>query len=257
MIRSAFGWASAMAVCWALALPASAWERGQDLVGRTVETRDGEMLGQVRDFAVDLGSGRVHYVVVSVGSFLIEDGLIAVAPDALRDSADADGRLILDSDAEALRSIRRFGPGNWPDTAAVTAPSPVRDGDAGTGATAEATDGRGTATISDGSRTATLSAGERRIEITAPTAEPAAGRDTASAQAPASADTSDIATQAPPAGGPFARLDRDGNGVLDRAEIAHEMRRGDRYADIDSDASGAVEPDEFDALMQRRSPAGD
>ncbi len=45
--------------------------------------------------------------------------------------------------------------------------------------------------------------------------------------------------------------------MLDRAEIAHEMRRGDRYADIDADASGGVEPDEFEALLQRREPAGD
>lgn len=250
--RPAGKWLVAIAAAWALALPAAAWERGQDLMGRTVETRDGELLGQVRDFAVDLDSGRIHYVVVSVGSFLIEDGLIAVAPDALRESADADRRLVLESDAEALRQVERFGPGDWPDSAAVTAAPATADPDAAADDGSPAGPARGTATISDGSRTATLAAGERRIEF-APAEVP--DDPPAGAEEPAATDT--VAAGGPPADGPFSRLDRDGNGVLDRAEIAHEMRRGDRYADIDADASGGVEPDEFEALLQRREPAGD
>src|SRR5690606_13294597 len=74
----------------------SAVLKASELKGRIVETRDGEELGRVQDFAIDLASGRIGYVVVSVGSFLIEDSLIAVAPDALRQSADVDGRLVLE-----------------------------------------------------------------------------------------------------------------------------------------------------------------
>jgi hypothetical protein len=45
----------------------------------------------------------------------------------------------------------------------------------------------------------------------------------------------------------FQRLDRDGDGVLNRAEIAHELSRDDRFADIDSDGDGFIDEQEFDA----------
>lgn len=214
--------------------------RGADLRGRVVETRDGEELGRVHDFAVDLESGRLAYVVVSVGSFLIEDSLIAVAPEALRDSADPDGRLVLEADAASLRAARRFAAGDWPRRADVLAQTTqteagTTDSDA---AAAPGAAARGTATISDGSKTATLSAGERRIEFAEPPAAPPADRDSAARAAPTTR---------------FGRLDRDGNGTLNRAEIAHEMQRGDRFAEIDSDGSGAIDEAEFDALMKSRA----
>lgn len=228
----------------------SAVTRAADLTGRVVETRDGRELGRVHDFAIDLTSGRVAYVVVAIGSFLIEDSLIAVAPDALRASADADGRLILESDPASLRQARRFSAGDWPRRADVLAAPGTEIAER-----AEAPDGdtqvpavpdRGTATISDGNKTATLSAGERSIRFVNP--PPVTAPD----QTPRLVNNGE--------GVPatlFDRLDRDGDGALNRAEIAHELQRDDRYADIDSDGSGSVDRDEFEALQSRRNGAGE
>ncbi|NBC23582.1 MAG: hypothetical protein GVY21_08925 [Gammaproteobacteria bacterium] len=222
------------------------WERASDLLGRSVETRDGEPLGRVHDFALDVDGGRIHFVVISVGSFLIEDSFIAVDPAALRDSADPDRMLVLERNADELRSVPRFADTDWPDSAdvvaATEAPADAED------PAAEAAGGRGTATISSERKRATLAGGERRIEVTEP--EPAPPAPDAAATASASGAQADTAPGVPD--GPFARLDANGDGVLDRSEIAHEMRRGDRYAEIDTDADGTIDPEEFAALLARR-----
>lgn len=225
----------------------SAVTRASGLQGRIVETRGGEELGRIHDFALDLQSGRIAYVVVSVGSFLIEDSLISVAPGALRESADADGRLVLEADAEALRNARRFSAGDWPVRAQVlaSAAEPREDGSqAGSPQASEDSPGRGTATITSERKTATLSAGERsiRVEEHAPAPVPGAHPPEPSGERPAP-DT------------PFGRLDEDGDGLLNRAEIAHELTRRDSYSDIDLDGDGVIDAGEFDALMERRQTA--
>ncbi|MEQ8860716.1 MAG: PRC-barrel domain-containing protein [Pseudomonadales bacterium] len=226
---------------------AAAVARADDLKGRVVETRDGEELGRVHDFAVDLANGRIVYVVVSVGSFLIDDSLIAVAPDALRESADADGRLVLETDAASLRAARRFADGDWPRRADVVAQSRSAESEpagASGDETVSATPSRGMATISDGNKTATLSAGERSIRFVEPPAAPSQPDATASAKGGTAATAPSTR---------FGRLDSNGDGNLDRAEIAHEMRRGDRFADIDIDASGNIDEGEFDAFIEGRN----
>jgi sporulation protein YlmC with PRC-barrel domain len=230
----------ATALAMSIALPVQAADRASDLLGRIVETRDGKELGRVSDFALNLDNGRIEFVVVSVGSFLIEDGLIAVAADALRASADADGRLVLEASAERVRLARRFGPGNWPDAPDVgrepdgeTPPLATRDTEAEP--SAERPPGRGSAVISDGRRTATLSAGERRIEVIKPPPEPAA---------PAKPEPPSRAKPVPTT--LFDRLDRNRDGVLDRAEIAHELGRDDSFSDIDLNRDGVIDREEFE-----------
>ncbi len=202
--------------------------KASDLVGRTVETRDGAELGKVQDYAVDLASGRIAYVVISVGSFLIDDSLIAVDPRALRQTAERGGPLVLEARPEQLHDAERFAADGWPLQADVLADAGIA---AATGDEREPAAGqparRGSATISDGTRTATLSAGERSIRVVEPPAPPA-----------------------PPAGAgaaPFEQLDRDGDGSLDRAEIAHQLSRDDSFSAIDADGDGTVDRDEFDA----------
>lgn len=229
--------------------PAAPAEPATSLIGRIVLTRDGEELGRVRDLAIDLDTGRVRFVVVSVGSFLIQDSLIAVAPDALRDSADGDGRLVLEAGAEALHRAHRFAEGDWPQQADVrrdAATSAV--GSAAVGGDAEpATPPRGTAIISDGRRRATLSAGERRIKPVA--SPPPAGLTQGAAAKPA------VKTEEPRHPAPatqFERLDRDRNGALDRAEIAHELDRSHRFADIDIDGNGVIDRGEWQRFEAER-----
>lgn len=235
--------------------------KGSDLRGRIVETRDGEELGRVQDFALDLNSGRIAYVVVSVGSFLIQDSLIAVAPDALRESADADGRLVLNADAASLRDAERFSQrGNWPLRADVVAAAgerqPERTQSAGDGESERPM--RGTATISDGQRTATLSAGERSIRFESQPGDRSSEGDRANDKgvdrARGTGSGASSARRAAPTSH-FERLDLNGDGVLNRAEIAHELTRDDSFSSIDRDGSGDVDPDEFAALLERRATA--
>jgi sporulation protein YlmC with PRC-barrel domain len=139
--------------------------RADRLLGRLVETRDGEELGRVRDIALDLTSGRIGYVVIRVGNFRIDDGLMAVDPRALRETAGGDGRLVLDADADNLRDAQRFGGAEWPlraDIVGATVPTEMPAPAAADTATTQ-----GTAVISDGTRTATLSAGELTIRTVA------------------------------------------------------------------------------------------
>lgn len=218
----------------AFRFPASAdVTRASDLVGRTVETRDGAELGKVQDYAVDLASGRIAYVVISVGSFLIDDSLIAVDPRALRQTAERGGPLVLEAQPEELRDAQRFAADGWPleadvlaDAGEITASSGgAREPAAGERAAGQPAR-RGSATISDGTRTATLSAGERSIRVVEPPAPAAPPADAAT---------------------PFERLDSDGDGSLDRAEIAHQLSREDSFSAIDADGDGAVDRDEFEA----------
>lgn len=239
---------------------ASSITRADELIGRLVETHDGEELGRVRNLAMDLPSGRISYVVIAVASFLIDDDLIAVEPGALRESAD--GGLVLESDAESLRSARRFSGRDWPLRADIVARAPQPQGSAGDAADATAdaladVGARGSAVISDGTRTATLSAGGRSIREGGPDGGPAS--DAASSESrPSNAPEASGArapgpsARAPVAGseGDFARLDRDGNGTLDRAEIAHKLSPGDSYSAIDTNGDGRIQRAEYQAWLR-------
>lgn len=215
-----------------------------ELIGTRVETPEGEDLGQVRDFAIDLDTGRIAYVVVSVGSFLIEDSLIAVDPGALQRAAGDADRLVIHADAATLRAAGRFSSDDWPLTAGVTGtpPEPTGQPDGGAASGQGNPTDRGRATISDGRKTATLSAGERRIQLIEPEdPEPAADQAGDAESAEKAAQTSDAEPDTR-----FGRLDRDGDGFLNRAEIAHELSRDDRFADIDRDGDGVIDAAEFD-----------
>lgn len=223
-----------------------------ELLGARVETPEGKELGLVSDFALDLNSGRIAYVVVSVGSFLIEDSLIAVDPAALQAAPDAAGRLIIHADTATLQAARRFSAGDWPLAADVTGTpgEPAVQGDVDTAPDQDAAADRGRATISDGRKTATLSAGERRIQLNEPAASAPAADSGAGTEAEGSGEaTADDARRRRP-DTRFGRLDRDGDGVLNRAEIAHELSRDDRFAAIDRDGDGVIDAPEFDAWQE-------
>jgi sporulation protein YlmC with PRC-barrel domain len=218
--------------------------RGSDLLGHAVVTPDGQDVGTVRDLAIDTRTGALAYVVVSVGSFLIENNLIAVAPNALVATGSPDGVLRLETDAETLRRAQRFATdGPWPARADVqrsVATAAVAPAAASASAAPEAdeTPTSGTATITSATKSARLTANERTI-----TAAPSTSPVSTAAKAPA----------LPPievsgSGTPFERLDKDHDGVLNRSEFAHEMSRTDSYTKIDANANGVIEPREYEAF---------
>ena len=223
--------------------------RATDWLGHAVKTRDGKDLGTVRDLGVDPLSGRVVFVVVSVGSFLIENNLIAVAPDALSRSDSDENVLLIDSDPVMLRDAKRFASAStWPTApdvlrsqSAPKAPPPAPSENAAPAAVS-APPAEGSATIESKSKTAHLSANERYIKDTAPPpAPPPVAKPTSSAAG---------ATGTSPRPEPitkFDRLDKDGDGVLNRSEFAPVMTRKDVYSKIDTNADGVIEREEFDA----------
>ena len=205
------------------------------------------MLGRVQDFAVDVSNGRIKYVVVSVGSFLIDNNLIAVAPQAL--TADKKGQyIVLNSDD--LAGAERFGTESWPDRADVFANAEVAEQSAALVSPTDAqsnTDSQAAdepiATISDGRRTGTIRSGERQASIVgepekanAPQVgvEPKRWQD----NRPAMADSE------------FEQLDEDGDGYLTRREIGPRMQPHHRFDAFDLDGNDGIDVFEFQVMKQ-------
>jgi sporulation protein YlmC with PRC-barrel domain len=220
-------------------------QKATDWLGRTVTTADGQDLGRVQDFAIDQNTGKISFVVVAVGSFLIEHNLIAVDADALRPIPGVKGVLILQADDADLRNASRFANDQWPAQADIVRSSvvamPAERYQSASVTKAPAAES-GTASITDGMRTAFLSPGERTIQ----------NRLEPLNQAP-----SPVRKKAPKSSSArptteFDRLDSDGDDALNRAEIALQISRSDSYSDLDRNANGFIDRDEYDAFQARR-----
>jgi sporulation protein YlmC with PRC-barrel domain len=233
--------------------------RASDWLGHVVVAGDGQELGTVRDFAIDERTGNVVYVVVSVGSFLIENNLIAVAPDALIRLGGQDAQLRLEADPDVLRKAQRFATDSqWPakadvvhapGMAAVAADTRAAPPPAAEPGNEPASPTGGTATISSPTKTAHLSASERSITETAVKVQPVAKP----APAPVVPAGAVSAGTRPEPITQFDRLDKDGDGVLNRSEFANQMSRTDSYSKIDENANGVIDPVEFDAFDAART----
>jgi len=82
-------------------------DSGKKLIGRAVDTTQGQKIGDLKDMVVDLESGRVLYAVVSAGGFLgIGDELTAVPPGAFTSSAQ--DKLTMNIDKEKLKAAPHF-----------------------------------------------------------------------------------------------------------------------------------------------------
>ncbi len=228
--------------------------RASGWLGHSVITRDGKELGTVRDLAIDEQTGKVVYLVVSVGSFLIENNLIAVAPDALAPAGTDDGVYLLLADPSGLKDATRFASdGQWPKKADVVrseAPTTVAATQTAEPAApvpaATASPATGTATIESRSKTAKLSASERVITATAPPPSPTKS---------ATATTPATSASRPPPLTQFDHLDKDGDGVLNRSEFAQVISPKDSYSKIDTNANGVIEPKEFDTYQEAHRPS--
>jgi sporulation protein YlmC with PRC-barrel domain len=85
------------------------------LKGSRVGNFAGEDLGKVDDLVVDIASGRLEYVVVTMGGFLgIGDKLCAV-PWELFTVRAADHEFLLDIEKQMLLDAPAFERSKWPD----------------------------------------------------------------------------------------------------------------------------------------------
>jgi hyperosmotically inducible protein len=90
-------------------------EKASELIGLEVKNYEGEKLGKVDDFAVDLETGRIVQVVLSTGGFLgLAVMMVPVPPGALHHDV-ANKVIHLNSDKEKLKAAPRYGMSNWAD----------------------------------------------------------------------------------------------------------------------------------------------
>lgn len=90
------------------------------LLGEDVYNHKDEDLGDIKEFMLDMRSGRVSYAVLSFGSFLgMGEKLFAVPWNALTlDTVNQ--RFILNIDKERLKDAPGFDADHWPDMADTT-----------------------------------------------------------------------------------------------------------------------------------------
>ena len=87
--------------------------KASEIIGMTVKNHQNEKLGKVEDLAVDVESGRVVQVILSIGGFVgLGDTLTAVPPGALHHDV-ANKVLHLDADKEKLKNAPKFEMSKW------------------------------------------------------------------------------------------------------------------------------------------------
>jgi len=90
-------------------------QRAGKLLGTPVKNLQGQEIGKVENFMVDVSAGRIVAVIISTGGFLeLGDELSPVPPAALRFNAEHDA-LRLDTSREMLAGSLHFKAGQWPD----------------------------------------------------------------------------------------------------------------------------------------------
>jgi hypothetical protein len=88
--------------------------KASSLIGMNVRNLQNEKLGDIKDVVLDLPSGKIGYVVLSVGGFLgIGDKYIAVPPNALTISDDR-ASLLLNADKAKVENAPGFAKNDWP-----------------------------------------------------------------------------------------------------------------------------------------------
>jgi sporulation protein YlmC with PRC-barrel domain len=89
----------------------------ETLSGDKVVNPEGENLGEIKDFMIDLDTGRIAYAVLKFGGFLgMGDKLFAVPWEALRLSTE-EHQFYLDVDKDRLKDAPGFDKDNWPSSA--------------------------------------------------------------------------------------------------------------------------------------------
>lgn len=90
--------------------------KASDLIGMNVKNYQDEKLGEVKDLAVDVESGRIVQVILSTGGFIgIGDTLTAVPPGALHHDV-AQKVVHLDANKEKLSAAPKFEMSKWAES---------------------------------------------------------------------------------------------------------------------------------------------
>jgi sporulation protein YlmC with PRC-barrel domain len=86
------------------------------MIGDGVRNQEGENLGDIEEFMIDLNRGCISYAVLSFGGVAgLGDKLFAIPWDQLTLSTE-EHEFILDVDKETLKGAPGFDQDDWPDT---------------------------------------------------------------------------------------------------------------------------------------------
>ena len=100
--------------------PGPALMGADTLLGNDVCNKDGEDLGDIKEFMIDMASGKIAYAVLSFGGLLgLGDKLFAV-PWAALTLDTANKRFTLDVLKESLQDAPGFDKDHWPSMADKT-----------------------------------------------------------------------------------------------------------------------------------------
>ncbi|MGD9647429.1 MAG: PRC-barrel domain-containing protein [Pirellulales bacterium] len=94
--------------------------RLSSLTGMQVRNPNGEELGEIEDYVIDMQSGRISYVALSFGGFLgLGDKLFAIPFKAMSLQRDADDNdyFVLAVPKEKLEKAPGFDQDHWPNVA--------------------------------------------------------------------------------------------------------------------------------------------
>jgi sporulation protein YlmC with PRC-barrel domain len=89
-------------------------DKASGIIGMEVRNRENQKLGEIKDFVLDVNSGRLSYAVLSVGGFLgIGEKLIALPSGSLKAAGDGE-YLVLDADKSKIQAAPGFAATAWP-----------------------------------------------------------------------------------------------------------------------------------------------
>jgi sporulation protein YlmC with PRC-barrel domain len=89
--------------------------KASSLTGMPIKNHLGENLGEIQDLVLDLPTGRISYVVLSVGGFLgVGEKYIAIPPSVFATAPGGDS-LLLNADKSRIQGAPGFVKTSWPD----------------------------------------------------------------------------------------------------------------------------------------------
>jgi len=93
-------------------------KRASELMGKTVRDQQGEEIGQIEDFALDLQQGRLNYVVLDTGGFM-EQRLVGISAEDLRTAPDDEEAFIAQVSQQEIEQAQALPDENWPSQPTV------------------------------------------------------------------------------------------------------------------------------------------
>ncbi|MEM7001981.1 MAG: PRC-barrel domain-containing protein [Pseudomonadota bacterium] len=213
--------------------------RASHWIDRVVLTNEGELLGRVEDLALDQDSLTVRYLVVSVGSYLIEENLIAVSPQTLTESDNGEYLVI---PAQTLADAPRFSADAWPDEAQIDMPQAKR---APRSAAAPSTPG--VAEIVGSRKKLTMDRdGQKSVTDLTPAPQVVADPvEPKNLQQGIHQD--EVGNRAA-----LSRYDTNADGYLSPSEVGPYLSPGMRFNDFDSDGNGGLDAFELMVLKEQQ-----